>query len=226
MADQTAKLEWRGNVPVARDFDDPYFSFQDGLAETRHVFLAGNDLPARFGGDFTIAELGFGTGLNLLVTWAAWIAAGRPGRVHFTSFELFPMAPADMARALGHFPELEALTHRLLALWQPGAGPTQLEDDLLLHVIAGDARRTVPDWDGMADAWYLDGFAPARNPALWEADLLHAVASHTKQGGTAATYSAAGQIRRDLAAAGFTVTRVPGFGTKRHMTRARMDHAE
>jgi len=79
MADQTAKLNWRDGVPIATDFDDPYYSLDDGLAETQHVFLAGNDLPARFGGDFHIAELGFGTGLNLLVTWKAWAEAGRPG---------------------------------------------------------------------------------------------------------------------------------------------------
>jgi tRNA U34 5-methylaminomethyl-2-thiouridine-forming methyltransferase MnmC len=84
MTDQTAKLDWRDGVPIARDFDDPYFSFDDGLAETRHVFLDGNDLPARFGNDLRIGELGFGTGLNLLVTWDAWVQAGRPGRLDFT----------------------------------------------------------------------------------------------------------------------------------------------
>ncbi len=226
MTDQTAKLDWRGGVPIARDFDDPYFSLEDGLAETRHVFLDGNDLPARFGGDLRIAELGFGTGLNLLVTWDAWVQAGRSGTVSFTSFEAFPMAPADMGTALAHFPTLAGYAARLLAAWTPDAGRIALEDGLTLDVIIGDARRTLPAWQGLADVWYLDGFSPAKNPELWEPALLQAVAKHTRAGGTAATYSAAGHIRRALAEAGFTVTRNPGYGRKRHMTRARMPDAD
>jgi len=225
MTDQTAKLDWRDGVPIARNFDDPYFSLDDGLAETRHVFLEGNDLPARFGGDFHIAELGFGTGLNLLVTWDAWVQAGRPGKLHFTSFEAFPMAIPDMATALVQFPALAGYADKLLAGWTPDAGRVTLDTNLTLHVINGDARQTLPAWEGCADAWYLDGFSPAKNPELWEPDLLQAVADHTKIGGTAATYSAAGHIRRSLSEAGFTVTRHPGYGRKRHMTRARMDHA-
>lgn len=226
MTDQTAKLDWRGGVPIARDFDDPYFSLDDGLAETRHVFLDGNDLPARFGADLRIAELGFGTGLNLLVTWDAWVQAGRPGMLDFNSFEAFPMAQADMATALAHFPSLAGYAARLLAAWTPGAGRIALDEGVTLDVIIGDARRTLPDWQGLADVWYLDGFSPAKNPELWEPALLKAVADHTNAGGTAATYSAAGHIRRALADAGFTVTRHPGYGRKRHMTRARMPDAD
>ncbi|MEO1640093.1 MAG: tRNA (5-methylaminomethyl-2-thiouridine)(34)-methyltransferase MnmD [Pseudomonadota bacterium] len=225
MAEQTAKLDWRGGVPIARDFDDPYYSLEDGLAETTHVFLAGNDLPKRFGGNFQIAELGFGTGLNLLVTWAAWAAAGRPGTLHFTSFEAFPMAPEDMAAALAHFPDLQTYADQMLAHWTAGDGPVTLPDGPNLNVIVGDARETVPAWDRSADAWFLDGFSPAKNPALWETALLKAVGQHTKPGGTAATYSAAGHVRRRLEDAGFTVTRTPGYGRKRHMTRARMPDA-
>lgn len=226
MTDQTAKLDWRDGVPIATAFDDPYYSLDDGLAETAHVFLAGNDLPARFGGDFGIAELGFGTGLNLLVTWAAWAKAGRPGTLHFTSFEAFPMQIDDMRAALGHFPQVAAFADILLSEWAPEMGVVKLSDGPVLHVITGDARQTLPRWEGMADAWFLDGFSPAKNPELWQSDLLQAVGSHTKRGGTAATYSAAGHVRQGLADAGFEVTRVPGFGRKRHMTRARMPDAE
>ena len=226
MADQTAKLDWRDGVPIATAFDDPYYSLDNGLAETRHVFLDGNDLPARFGGAFQIGELGFGTGLNLLVTWDAWIAAGRPGQLHFTSFEAFPMATPDMAAALAHFPELGELATILLTEWQPGTGPVALTNGPVLHVIIGDARQTVPGWNGHADAWFLDGFSPAKNPELWDPALLQAVADHTKPGGTAATYSAAGHVRRALSDAGFTVTRSPGYGRKRHMTTARKPHAD
>ena len=223
MQDQHAALDWQdGRTPVSRQFADPYFSVDNGLAETAHVFLAGNGLPARFGGDFQIAELGFGTGLNLLVTWAAWARAGGPGRLHFTSFEAFPMTPADQARALAAFPDLAALTGQLLAALTSGPGPHALTENLTLHIIQGDARETLPLWEGRADAWFLDGFSPAKNPELWGEDLLAEVALHTKPDGTAATYTAAGHVRRALAAAGFAVTRQAGYGRKRHMTTARI----
>jgi tRNA U34 5-methylaminomethyl-2-thiouridine-forming methyltransferase MnmC len=222
MQDQHAQLDWRdGRTPVSRQFDDPYFSVDDGLAETAHVFLAGNGLPARFGGDFQIAELGFGTGLNLLVTWAAWELAGSPGQLSFTTFEAFPMAPADRAKALEAFPSLSKFTARLLALSSdPGLHP--LNETLTLQIIQGDARETLPLWGGRADAWFLDGFSPAKNPEMWGEGLMREVANHTNPGGTIATYTAAGQVRRGLAQAGFAVTRCPGYGRKRHMTTARM----
>ena len=226
MTDQTAKLDWRDGVPIATAFDDPYYSLDNGLAETQHVFLTGNDLPARFGSEFEIGELGFGTGLNLLVTWAAWADAGQPGTLTFTSFEAYPMRPQDMRAALDHFPQLCKYAETLLQEWTPGAGPIQLNNGPLLNVITGDARQTLPAWDSKADAWFLDGFSPAKNPELWGPDLLHAVGQHTKPGGTAATYSAAGHVRQSLATAGFKVTRIPGYGRKRHMTCARMPDAE
>lgn len=226
MTDQTAKLDWRGGVPIAVAFDDPYYSLENGVAETEHVFLAGNDLPARFGGDFHVGELGFGTGLNLLVTWAAWAQAGRQGALHFTSFEAFPMALDDVGNALAHFPQVKAFADILLAEWMPDSGPIKLTDGPTLQVVTGDARDNLPTWNGTADAWFLDGFSPAKNPELWQPDLLRAVAAHTNPGGTASTYSAAGHVRQGLTDAGFTVTRVPGYGRKRHMTCARMVYAE
>ncbi|WP_299651681.1 tRNA (5-methylaminomethyl-2-thiouridine)(34)-methyltransferase MnmD [uncultured Tateyamaria sp.] len=216
MQDQRADLEWReGRVPVSVRFDDPYFSLDNGLAETRHVFLDGNDLPARFVDGFHIAELGFGTGLNFLTTWAAWREAGVAGRFHFTSFEAFPMELHAMEKALAAFPEVAQLAAQLVAA---GGGSAEFED-VTLTVIEGDARQTLAAWDGNADAWCLDGFSPAKNPELWGADLMAEVARHTVPAGTVATYTAAGFVRRGLEEAGFTVTRVPGFGRKRHMTR-------
>lgn len=219
MADQQARLSWRdGTVPVSDQFDDPYFSIQDGLAETEHVFLAGNDLPGRFAPGFRIAELGFGTGLNMLAAWRAWETAGQEGPLRFTSFEAFPMVPADMAKALEAFPAIAPWGERFLAEWS-GTGRCDL-GSLQLEVIAGDARMSLPEWTGQADAWFLDGFSPAKNPELWEEALMAQVAAHTAPGGTAATYTAAGFVRRGLEAAGFEVTRIPGYGRKRHMTRA------
>lgn len=213
------RLEWRGDVPVACAFDDPYFSLNGGQDETRHVFLGGNELPARFRPDFHIAELGFGTGLNALTALLAWREAGVEGPLRFTSFELFPMATGDMARALSAYPELSGVAGLVLEAVESGRAET---GEMVLEVVFGDARETLPRWQGRADAWFLDGFAPARNPELWEADLLREVARHTAPDGTAATYSAAGHVRAGLADAGFTVERRPGFGRKRHMTVARL----
>ena len=219
--DQHPDLEWSGDVPVARRFDDPYFSLSDGRGETRHVFLAGNGLPERFRDGFHVAELGFGTGLNLFTALEAWRQAGVPGVLRFTSFERFPMRVSDMARALAVYPELTAIAGPVLeALAKNG---TQVRTtELELSVVLGDARETVKAWTGQADAWFLDGFSPAKNPELWEPELLTEVARHTAPGGTAATYSAAGHVRRSLEAAGFNVERRAGFGRKRHMTVAQL----
>ena len=214
MTDQTADVEWRdGAIPVSVQFDDPYYSLEDGPAETRHVFLGGNDLPMRFCDGFHVAELGFGTGLNFLVTLAAWRAAGPQGTLVFTSFEAFPLPKADMTRALAAFDGLP------VEAFEGGVFPAFSGPDFELRVVVGDARETLQNWDGFADAWYLDGFSPAKNPELWGDELMAQVAAHTAAGGSVATYTAAGFVRRGLEAAGFTVERTTGFGRKRHMTR-------
>lgn len=212
-------IDWtEGGVPVSRRFGDPYFSLGDGLAETRHVFLAGNGLPGRFRAGFHIAELGFGTGLNLLAALIAWREAGVAGPLRYTAFEAFPLTAAETEAALRAFPEALAVARPLLAALL--AGETRIEaPGLEAEVIMGDARETLPGWAGRADAWFLDGFAPAKNPELWGETLMADVAARTAPGGSFATYTAAGHVRRALAQAGFEVTRQPGYGTKRHMTR-------
>ncbi|MEL6411625.1 MAG: tRNA (5-methylaminomethyl-2-thiouridine)(34)-methyltransferase MnmD [Pseudomonadota bacterium] len=218
MQDQRAKIEWReADVPVSIHFDDPYYSLENGVGETQHVFLAGNGLPQRFRDGFHIAELGFGTGLNLLVALYAWRQSGQKGQLQFTSFEAFPMDANEMVRAQHQFADLKGISSELEPFW----GLSDFEtSELNFKLVIGDARETLPQWDGMADAWFLDGFSPAKNPELWQPDLLQNVAAHTITGGTAATYTAAGAVRRDLQVAGFEVSRIAGFGRKRHMTRA------
>jgi tRNA U34 5-methylaminomethyl-2-thiouridine-forming methyltransferase MnmC len=217
MPDQSAPLDWRGEVPISARFDDPYFSLDNGLEETRHVFLTGNGLPGRYRDGFHIAELGFGTGLNLLAALHLWRSTGQRGVLHFTTFEAFPLTPQEMIRAQGAFAALAPLAAELAPHW----GTRQIAlPDLRVTVIEGDARHTLPNWHGVADAWFLDGFSPARNPELWGPDLMAQVARHMAPGGTAASYTAAGHVRRALQAAGLEVQRIKGYGRKRHMTTA------
>ena len=159
--------------------------------------------------------------VDLLAALDAWRTAGVPGRLHFTSFEAFPMTPPDMRRAQSRFPDLAALAAELAPHWT-GRGQRITLDDLDFTLIEGDARDTLSHWPHEANAWFLDGFSPAKNPELWQPALMAEVARHTAPGGTAATYTAAGFVRRGLEAAGFSVSRVPGYGRKRHMTRARL----
>jgi len=215
---QTAAVTWREDcIPVSTRFDDPYFSRAGGLAETHHVFLAGNGLPARFAPGFHIAELGFGTGLNMLASWQAWQNSGQNTALRFTSFEAFPMTAADIETALTPFVEIAPLAQAFLAQWRTGARVITLPG-LELNVILGDVNETLPQWPDRANAWFLDGFSPAKNAEMWRPDLLAAVGAHTAQGGTCATYTAAGHVRKSLSDAGFNVDRVAGFGRKRHMT--------
>lgn len=218
MPDQPDDLIWsdRG-VPISARFDDPYYSLEDGWAETQHVFLAGNDLPARFELGFRIAELGFGAGLNAAAALRAWRQAGVTGALRFTSFELYPLSPDAVETALSKFADLSREAHDVTRALAGHVVP-----DLQLEVITGDARNTLATWDGTANAWFLDGFSPAKNPELWEPQLLAEIGRHTAPKGTFATYTAAGAVRRALQDAGFLVERRPGFGRKRHMSVGRM----
>jgi len=223
MKNVNPSLTWREDkIPVSTQFDDPYYSLDNGLAETHHVFLSGNNLPSRFVDEFRIAELGFGTGLNFIATLDQWRKSKVEGKFYFTSFEAFTMTPTDMIKAYEQFPEIAniacEIAPHLEQLLEKG---TLSLHDAHLHLITGDARGTVTLWDAQADCWYLDGFSPAKNPELWEANLMKAVYAKTCAGGTAATYTAAGFVRRNLSDAGFDVERVNGFGRKRHMSVAR-----
>lgn len=210
-------------MPFSGRFGDHFYAREDGRAESAHVFIGHNGLPDRWfdGGNFTIAELGFGTGLNFLETWRQWIATRRPGaHLDLHSFEALPMRAADIRKAIGRWPDLLPLCDRLLAHWPAltlEPTPWPLDEQTVLTVHVGDALGCVAAWDGVADAWYLDGFAPARNPDMWSADLMAAVFARTAPGGTFATYTAAGWVRRNLRDAGFIVEKHPGFAGKREM---------
>ena len=213
-AHQPSIIKWCDGVPISTHFSDPYYSLENGLAEFQHVFMSGNKLPQRFGDGFHIAELGFGTGLNLLGAITAWRNSGTKGKLYYTSFEAFPLQYSQMAKAHQKFQELNRLSVELEPLWS-----SEFElPDLKFQLILGDARHTLPAWPFKADAWFLDGFSPAKNPELWGPILMKEVASHTNSGGSFATYTAAGFVRRGLQESGFKVERIAGFKRKRHMT--------
>jgi len=208
--------------PRSRLYDDLYYSRDDGLAETRAVFLAGCGLPQRWQGRrrFTVAELGFGTGLNVLALLDLWRAA-RPAGGHLSIFsvEAHPIGAAEAAAALAAWPELADLAARITSRW-PGRRPGFHRIDLpelaaTLDVAVMPASDALAAWSGPADAWFLDGFAPAKNPAMWTDALMRQVAERSAPGALAATYTVAGQVRRALGLAGFTVERRAGFGRKR-----------
>ncbi len=230
-----AELGWTDDgTPLSRRFDDVYYSREDGAAESRHVFLAGNGLPGRWkgfdGDNFRIAETGFGTGLNFLLTWAAWLdtPAPRPP-LHYVSVEQFPLHRTELARALAAWPALAPLADELLRAW-PGRlrGQHRIllqEGELTLDLWWEDVNVALPDLAShgpLFDAWYLDGFAPARNQDMWGDNLYGAVAALSRPGASFATFTAAGHVRRGLQGAGFSVDKVPGFGRKRECLAGRL----
>ncbi|MEM7213381.1 MAG: tRNA (5-methylaminomethyl-2-thiouridine)(34)-methyltransferase MnmD [Pseudomonadota bacterium] len=220
--DTNAKLRWEaGDLPVSERFDDPYYSRADGLAESRHVFLDGNALRNRLmtaSQPFHIAELGFGTGLNMVASVALWQEIGCPVPLRLTSFEKYPLSAPQMERSLSRWPELASIAQTLFDAWP---SPEVRFGSSTLEVIVGDISETLPDWDATVDAWFLDGFAPSRNPQMWTEAVLENVGRCTASQGTFATYSAAGAVRRRLQAVGFEVVKRPGFGSKREMLTGR-----
>jgi tRNA U34 5-methylaminomethyl-2-thiouridine-forming methyltransferase MnmC len=217
-------LEWRdGDMPYSQAFGDHFYCQTDGRLECSHVFLAGNGLPERWKTtqSFLIGELGFGTGLNFAETWRQWkLQRGDGQRLHFMSFEFYPMRAAEISRALSHWPEIDTERDALTAAWPDapqGVVRLKLDDQTTLSVVCGQALDGVAAAAPGFDAWYLDGFAPSKNGDMWSEELMRLVYGKTVFGGTFATYAAAGFVRRNLVAAGFAVERRKGFAGKREM---------
>lgn len=235
----SASLEWRDGQPLSTTFGDVYYSLDNGLAETRHVFLEGNDLPARWAclapdSDFVIVETGFGSGLNFLAAASLWLTTAPPdARLHFVSCEKFPLRRSDLRQALAAWPELAALASELGDAYPPlvpgfhrrwlGGGRialTLIFDDAisgLESLCASDHPAFAHCAGAKADAWFLDGFAPAKNPDLWSPQLFALAAQLSRPGTTVATFTVARQVRDGLSNAGFTFAKAPGFGRKRDM---------
>jgi tRNA 5-methylaminomethyl-2-thiouridine biosynthesis bifunctional protein len=222
-------------TPVADHFDDVYFSNDSGIDETQHVFVAGNDLAERWqqwrNPTFVIAETGFGTGLNFLVAMHAFneFKAANPNNplkhLYFITTEKFPLPQQDMQRALEAFPALKNEAQALAALYPMGLeGCHRLHFDshsTTLDLWIGDVHELLPQWhspvNGLVDAWFLDGFAPSKNPDMWTDALFSQMARLSKTGTTFGTFTAAGIVKRGLAGVGFTIKKRNGFGRKRDM---------
>lgn len=231
-----AELVWDGkaetlNAPRSALFDDIYFS-GDGSAEAAHVFVDGNDLRSRFQNaqQFSIGELGFGTGLNFLTAWNAWQKATKPAgaKLHFFSVEAFPLSPDDMARAQSAWPALSGLATKLRAALppaSPGFHRIHFGEDVSLTLFYGRAKDGFSIAEGAIDAWFLDGFAPSKNPDMWSSPLFAELARLSAEGATIATFTVAGAVRQALGDAGFAVEKSPGFGRKREMLKGRLGKA-
>ena len=225
---ETADIDWRGGEPRCKRFGDIYFSRHNGLEEARHVFLEGNFLAQRFArvpeaGHFVVAEAGFGTGLNFLACWQLWKAVNSEphASLHYLSVERYPLKRQDLARALALWPELADLANELLNQYPPvtcGAHRLVLAGGRLrLTLYFGDIGAAWEQLEFTADAWFLDGFAPAKNPAIWSRQIILAMAKKSRSGTSLATFTAVGEVRRQLLAAGFSMRKTRGFGHKRHM---------
>ncbi|MEO0475407.1 MAG: tRNA (5-methylaminomethyl-2-thiouridine)(34)-methyltransferase MnmD [Planctomycetota bacterium] len=227
MPDDAPHFDDRGRL-IAPKYDDVYFSAEDGLAETRHVFLQGNHLTERFsamkpGERFTIGESGFGTGLNFLAAWQLFEQHAPPNaQLDFVSVEGFPLDQQMMVRALSPWPELRRYREALLQQWGPiwpGRHRFRFTDGRLrLTLLVGEAAQALASIEARVDAWFLDGFAPSRNPEMWSEAVFSELARLSVSDATLATYTAAGFVRRGLDVAGFDIVNSAGFGTKRDMT--------
>lgn len=233
---KNAELAWNeAGTPVSDHFDDVYFSNVNGLEETRYVFLQQNHLPQRWveadQRRFVIGETGFGTGLNFLAVWQ-WFEQFRREHpdaplkeLHFISFEKFPLSKADLIKAHQAWPELAPYAEQLQAHYPIAVAECQrivlADGAITLDLWFGDIKDCLPKVptgdQGIIDAWFLDGFAPSKNPEMWNQNLFNGMASLAKSGATCATFTAAGFVRRGLIEAGFEMKKVKGFGTKREM---------
>jgi len=223
-----ADLDWtEDGQPLSSVYGDVYFSREGGLAESRAVFLAGCGMPQVWQGrtHFTVAELGFGTGLNILALLDLW-RRERPagGHLHIWSVEAHPLWKQALEQAHAAWPDLSDISGQIVDRWPvltPGTHRMALPDcHATLDIAFGEVEPMLRQWSGRADAWFLDGFAPATNPAMWSDEVLSLVGQRSAPGARAATFTVAGQVRRGLATAGLEVEKKPGHGRKRERLEA------
>ena len=229
---QHAKIHFNEeNTPVSDKFDDVYFSNQDGLAETHYVFLEGNQLWERWihyqEAHFVIAETGFGTGLNFFAVTTLFREFRQKypdsplKRLYFISFEKYPLPLDALQQAHLAYPQFSHLAQHLQQHWlNPIQGCYRFHfDETTLDLWFGDVAENLPQlgdyMNSKIDAWFLDGFAPSKNPDMWNEQLYQQMFRFTKPQGTFATFTAASAVRKGLENAGFNIKKRKGFGKKR-----------
>jgi tRNA 5-methylaminomethyl-2-thiouridine biosynthesis bifunctional protein len=219
--------------PHSIQFDDVYFNDMGGVAESNYVFIESNHLIQRWQSNqqhsnFCIAETGFGTGLNFLVTLKAWQSTSdKPQKMHFISCEKYPLNYQDMYQAHACFPELHQYSQQLLSIWQDfndvfraGFHTFHINNNITLTLAFGDATANLTQLNAAVDAWYLDGFAPNKNPDMWHDDLMTEISRLSHSHTTLATFTAATTVKKTLEQNGFEVSKITGFGKKREMITA------
>lgn len=224
-----ARLQYEGTgTPFSELYGDVYHARQGAIEQARHIFLQGNGLPERWRGraSFTVCETGFGLARNFLTLWQAWRDdPHRCARLNVLAFEAHPFAAADMAAASRELPDgLRELADQLVNAWPvllPGVHRLEFEAGRIsLTLFFGRIEQTAREAQAGADAFFLDGFAPDKNPAMWSPALFGQLVRLARPEATAATWCVNGSVRRALRDAGFIVNRAPGFRGKREMTRA------
>jgi len=225
-----SQLNWKENLtPINLRFDDIYYAEEDGLAEARYVYLTNNSLPQKWLGqsECAIAELGFGTGLNFFATLDLWNQNPMKDSIlRFSSCEKFPLSKEDITKALSRWPELQSLLYNFLTAYDPNRSGFQkitLLNNVELSLFIGDVSEYLTRLQGPIDAWYLDGFAPRKNPEMWSDEVFDRILKLSSRSANFATFAAAGFIRRGLMARGFQVSKVAGFGRKREMLRGHLE---
>ena len=225
VAMQYADIDWQDGIPVNRQYDDIYFSRHDAIAESTYVYLEQNRLPQRFdqARDFTLVECGFGAGLNFLLTSRLWLESQATGRLYYFAVEKHPWREDDLVTLYQQYPSLTTFANEMLSQYPlavEGFHPRLLFDGRVTLVLCyGDVADMLDSMECSPDAWYLDGFAPAKNPAMWNESLLARLKTLSHAGTSFSSFSVAGKFRRGLEAHGFRVERVMGFGNKREMLR-------
>lgn len=224
-----ADISWQAQQPYSNQFEDVYFSSENGLLETEYVFLEANQLSQRWLNDdlntFTIIETGFGTGLNFLSVAALWqLNAPKHAKLHFISIEKYPLTAEQLTQALAAWPSLAPLSTQLINAYAainlkqyPQKISFEPLPNIQLTLHLDDVNHCIDNITEKADAWFLDGFAPSKNPDMWSTTLFHHMARLSYIETTFATFTCAGIVKRGLKQAGFKVSKYPGFGKKREM---------
>jgi len=225
------EISWtENNTPFSEKFQDIYYSPDGGVDETKHVFINGNNIHNRWPSEkFVIGETGFGTGLNFVCALDLWLKKNKSGHLQYISIEKYPLKRSSLELVYKNFPELSKSSALLLNYYPEEPHQNEIynldikEANVSLSLICKEALDCFDHFENNVDAWFLDGFAPSKNKAMWSEEVLSQIGLHSASKATLATFTCAGFVRRGLGSAGFEVQKAKGFGNKKHMIKAFID---